>query len=95
MPGSDNGLIGTFSENSNVAGKYMIAGNRVRKCAAGSTCKANRAYIDMDGVPVYGVPSGSARRQVTIGFNDDVVTGIDDLEDCDADKEVYSVAGVR
>lgn len=95
VAGSYNGLIGTFSENSNIAGKYMIANNSVRKCATGSTCKANRAYIDMASVPVYGAPSGSARRLVSIGLDDSETTGIDGVEACSEDTEVYSVSGVR
>ncbi len=94
IAGSCNGLVGTFTDLNNIAGKYVIANNKIGKCAAGSTCSANRAYIDMDQVSLYNASEASGKRLVTIGVGEDA-TAIDAVEAVDGEYEVYSVSGVR
>ncbi len=94
IAGSSNGLVGTFTDLNNIAGKYVIANNKIGKCAAGSKCSANRAYIDMDQVVLYNASEVSGKRLVTIGVGDDA-TAIDGVEAVDSEYEVYSVSGIR
>ncbi|MCQ2347941.1 MAG: hypothetical protein MJZ65_02000 [Paludibacteraceae bacterium] len=49
--GSENGLIGTFSNMDIDEGMFLVSNNMFCKAGTGCTLAANRAYIDMDQVP--------------------------------------------
>ncbi len=57
--GSNNGLIGSMFGTGVASGKYVISSNQVAKAGTGCKIGANKAYIDMASVPVYGGGSGA------------------------------------
>lgn len=70
---SKNGLQGSFSgvnvdkdpANTVLEGMYVFSGNILRKCAAGSSVGENKAYVDLEKVPLLEeIPAGSLRIQV-------------------------------
>lgn len=103
-PGSNNGLIGTFTDISDDAileGKYIANNNTIRKCGTGCTVGANRAYIDMESVPdLDAVPSNDAEAKgiLEFGIQEDDVTGIislDNLIDKTSNTKVFNTSGQR
>lgn len=58
--GCYNGLVGTFDASSVPEGYFLISNNQVKKCGSGCSVAANRAYIDMDEVPVAGAQAAAA-----------------------------------
>lgn len=99
QPLSRNGLQGSFdgintekdAENAALEGMYVFSNNVLHKCMAGSSMSANKAYVDLEKVPVLNqMPAGALRIQVNAG-----VTGIRRPETgVDADARVYSLQGV-
>lgn len=93
--GSANGLVGSF-EGMNVAqGMYLINDeNKVQQCGTGCSISTNRAYINMEHVPVYTEAAGANVRML---WFDGVETGIDGVtaEDGDQLVDVYTVGGVK
>lgn len=81
FPVSRNGLQGTFDgvntgkdpADASLTGKYVFSGNILRRCMAGSSVGENKAYVDLDQVPVLQeMPAGALRIQVnreTTGMN--------------------------
>lgn len=74
VPLSKNGLQGSFdginvdkdSENADLEGKYVLSDNVLRRCLAGSSVGKNRAYVDLDRVPVLReMPEGAMRIRVS------------------------------
>lgn len=49
--GSENGLIGTFTNMDIDEGMFLVSNNMFCKAGTGCTLAANRAYINMDQVP--------------------------------------------
>lgn len=97
-PLSRNGLCGTFeginpdkdAENTVLEGKYVFSGNMLRKCAAGSSVGANKAFVDLDRVPVLsGVPEGYLRVPIA-SESTDMQFPEKDILRCGA---VYSLQG--
>lgn len=99
QPLSRCGLQGSFDgintekdpENAALEGMYVFSNNVLHKCMAGSSMSGNKAYVDLEKVPVLDqLPAGALRIQVNAG-----VTGI-----CrpdagrDADARIYSLQGV-
>ncbi|MBR1467525.1 MAG: hypothetical protein IJ606_02725 [Bacteroidaceae bacterium] len=82
--GSENGLVGTFSGCSVESGKYVISDNKVQKCGEGCSIAANRAYIDLAGVPAY-QEAAEARNVVIFAFDGDA-TGISTITSQTASK---------
>ena len=82
--GSENGLVGTFSGCSVESGKYVISDNKVQKCGEGCSIAANRAYIDLAGVPAY-QEAAEARNVVVFAFDGDA-TGISTITSQTASK---------
>lgn len=70
VPLQRNGLCGTFEgvnteknpDDEGLLGKYVFSGNTLRKCAAGSSVGRNKAFVDLDAVPVLSeLPEGALR----------------------------------
>ena len=89
-PGRKNGLVGTFTNDTEVAiGNYILKDNAL--CQAADICyvNANRAYIVMSEVPI-GKPNKVAGRKY-IGMDvqgENVETGVEDLFTTDAPVKV-------
>ena len=60
LPASRNGLIGSLTginvsasaSDATLSGYFVLSGNTFRLCAPGSSLGAERAYLDLDAVPV-------------------------------------------
>jgi len=92
-PLADRGLIGTFAASNVAEGLYLLSNNTVVLCGTGCSVGANRAYIDMDQVPVVSPQAGVK----SLGIYTDTTTGIaatDDARPADTDA-IYNVAGQR
>ena len=77
---SYNGLIGSLAATSVDEGMYLLSGNQVVLCGSSCTIAANRAYINMSLVDVYG--GGAAPgRLVEIPLAPQSGTGIDNLDE--------------
>jgi hypothetical protein len=91
---SANGLVGvhkgitlTASDNA-----HVLSNNAIKKVTGNVTVGDNRAYINMDQVPVF-VESGNAKRFVEIGYGD-IVNNIDAVAEQTL-VDVYNITGVR
>ena len=71
--GNANGLIGTYVTIDVEAGKYLLSSGQVVKAGTGCSIAANRAYIDMDEVPVY-APTPAPGRIVDMPLAPDNAT---------------------
>jgi hypothetical protein len=93
---SANGLVGvhkgitlTASDNA-----HVLSNNAIKKVTGNVTVGDNRAYINMDQVPVF-VESGNAKRFVEIGYGD-IVNNIETVAGAEqALVDVYNITGVR
>ena len=66
--GNENGLYGTFNDNTTVEeGNYIVFNNELRLCGTGCFINAYRAYLNLDDVSS-GVPAPMPGRQ-RIGMN--------------------------
>lgn len=81
-----NGLVGTFEAGSVDEGMYAAYGTEIVKAGTGVTIAANRAYINMDDVPVY--KGSSSAVELRIGG----ATGIQAVN-ADADATIYDLQG--
>ena len=93
--GSANGLVGSFEGMDVATGMYLINDeNKVQQCGTGCSISTNRAYINMELVPVYTEAAGANVRML---WFDGVETGIDGVtaEDGDQLVDVYTVGGVK
>lgn len=97
-PLSRNGLCGTFEGinpdkdvgNTVLEGKYVFSGNLLRKCAVGSSVGANKAFVDLDRVPVLsGIPEGYLRIPIAVESTDMQFPENDSLNR----EPVYSLQG--
>lgn len=94
-----NGLQGTFvgvnagqdPSDATLQGKYVLSGNMLRRCAAGSSVGANKAYVDLEKVPVLDrMPEGALRIQVAREE-----TGVSSVPVTESSESlVYSLQGV-
>lgn len=98
-PLAKNGLQGSFdgvntgkdAGDTALEGKYVFSGNVLHKCAAGSSVAKNKAYVDLDKVPLLSeTPAGALRIQVS-----QEATGIDTLTAPGLQEDrVYSLSGL-
>lgn len=92
-PGSANGLIGSFNPIPVAEGMYIINSNNVVKCGPGCDIGANRAYIDMNQVPITSANAIGSAKALTIINND--VTGISEINAGSNEGPAYNVSGIR
>lgn len=96
---SYNGLQGTFqgvntdkvSDDATLQGKYVFSGNQLHRCAAGSSVGENKAYVDLEKVPLLSrQPEGSLRISL---YQEE--TGVEQpIRDLYDDMPVFTVQGV-
>lgn len=96
---SHNGLQGTFqgvntdkvSDDATLQGKYVFSGNQLHRCAAGSSVGENKAYVDLEKVPLLSrQPEGSLR--ITLYQEE---TGVEQpVREQHDDMPVFTVQGV-
>ena len=60
-PQSENGLIGSFTGTEVEEGYYVLSDNTIVLCGKDCSIAGNRAYIDMEEVPVFVAPSAGVR----------------------------------
>ena len=90
-PVETSGFVGTFDGCAVPEGKYFILNNEVRKCGAGCTVGANRAYIDPS---TYTGTTPAKGDSFTVEF--DQSTSINALEGAKVeDGVIYNLAGQR
>ena len=88
--GTDNGLVGTFSEISAPLNSYVLSSNKLYKVDGAVTVGANKAYVDVAAI----TPSLS-RGNFFIDFNEP--TGVSEMKVMKTieNQEVYNLAGQR
>lgn len=101
-PQEENGLVGVFDAinpdkdetDNSLAGCYVLtANNVVGRCATGSSLGANRAYIDIEKVPVCeDIPAQSLSLPMT-----EQPTGLTDIttETVPQSENIYTLQGIR
>lgn len=101
-PQEENGLVGVFDAinpdkdetDNSLAGCYVLtANNVVGRCATGSSLGANRAYIDIEKVPVCeDIPAQSLSLPMT-----EQPTGLTDVttEPIPQSENIYTLQGIR
>lgn len=101
-PQEENGLVGVFDAinpdkdetDNSLAGCYVLtANNVVGRCATGSSLGANRAYIDIEKVPVCeDIPAQSLSLPMT-----EQPTGLSDMtsETIPQSENIYTLQGIR
>lgn len=90
-----NGMMGNLSSAPLTVseGNYVVNGNKLREVVSGGsgvTIGQYKAYINLEGVDV-----SSARAANFIGFDDDVVTSIENVESGISKNTVYNLHGQR
>ena len=95
--GHANGLYGTFAAmgGTDLVDKYVITNNTIKKCLAGSTLKANRAYIEVDEIDTHARQAAPGRQRVAMGYQgENEATGVDNVNGMNPAMEgVYDVMG--
>ena len=89
--GTNNGLIGTFSEMTAPAGYYVLSNNKLYNVDSSVTVGANKAYVDRSAI----TPS-LARGVVDLDFNEP--TGIETVansQEVNANNKFFNLAGQR
>jgi|GEM_PF-5267256 len=91
-PIPDRGMYGTFTDMAagSLTDKYVIAQKKLRRCGAGATLAAYRAYIDLDEMPttplVVNDPANApVRRRLGIGGNNGSTTDLQNYFEFDAE----------
>ena len=79
------------SDDATLQGKYVFSGNQLHRCAAGSSVGENKAYVDLEKVPLLSrQPEGSLR--ITLYQEE---TGVEQpIRDLYDDMPVFTVQGV-
>ena len=91
-PRNENGLFGSFAGMDVAEGMYLLSNNTIVLCGTGCNIGANRAYINMDEVPVYS--GGSGVKSLAIIFEDpDGIIPIDDEQLTIDNAAIYNLAG--
>lgn len=94
----NNGLIGSFDgikpdASAELSGKYLLSNNKIVKCGTGCTLGSNRAYIDMDKVPVI---DGSDGYVNTLAIQIAKPTSVDNISVVDSTRvDVYNLSGEK
>jgi len=80
------GFYGTFADMAagSLTDKYVIANGKLRRCGAGATLGANRAYLDLQYVPttplVVNDPANApVRRRLGVGGNNGAATDLENV----------------
>lgn len=99
VPLSRNGLQGTFeginteknADDAALEGMYVFSDNMLRKCMAGSSVGENKAYVDLNKVPLLPeMPAGALRIQVN-----DELAGLNPASADQTGKlKVYTLDGI-
>ena len=90
-PGSENGLIGSFEGMDVAPGYYLLSNNKIVLCGANCDIAANRAYIDMDAVPLYTGETGV--KSLDVYYDDpDGISLIPDTTS-EGDGRIYDLSG--
>ena len=90
----NNGLQGSFDGENVEEGMYILKNNTVVKCGTGNRIGANRAFIDMESVPIYyGLTNAAGVK--TLGFSGSDVDGIQALDGEIRTGVIYNLAGQR
>lgn len=74
---SENGLVGSLEGCSVAEGMYILSNNQVKKCGTGCQIGANRAYINMDEVPLYRGASSAPVRVIAISEEANTATALE------------------
>ena len=90
---ADNGLVGSFEYLDVAEGMYLISNNKLVLCGTGCSIAANRAYIDMDEVPLFVEGSVSEAKIAVIGLDD--ATGIEGIRIEGGEAIRHNVSGIR
>ena len=91
-----NGLYGVFAADEASAemleGKYLLSDNTVVKCGTGCSLGANRAYIDMEEVPVITAPAEANRLILPVSGT----TSISETSiRTNGIEPIYSITGIK
>jgi hypothetical protein len=80
-PGSKNGLVGTFTNDTEVAvGNYILLNNELRQAAAICYVNANRAYVVMNDVPSGAPQQMPGRRYIGMSVQgENEATGFENI----------------
>ena len=90
-PGSENGLIGSFTGMDVAPGYHLLSNNKIVLCGANCDIAANRAYIDMDAVPLYTGETGV--KSLDVYYDDpDGISLISDPSP-EGDGRIYDLSG--
>ncbi|MBR6141144.1 MAG: exo-alpha-sialidase [Bacteroidaceae bacterium] len=90
-PGSENGLIGSFTGMDVAPGYYLLSNNKIVLCGANCDIAANRAYIDMDAVPLYTGETGVKSLDVYCDDPDGISLVPDTTPE--GDGRIYDLSG--
>ncbi len=90
-PGSENGLVGSFIPMDVDPGYYILSNNKIVLCGTDCNIGANRAYIDMDAVPLYTDASG-VKSIAVISDDPDGISLITDSAP-EGDECIYDLSG--
>ena len=90
-PGSENGLIGSFEGMDVAPGYYLLSNNKIVLCGANCDIAANRAYIDMDAVPLYTGETGVKSLDVYCDDPDGISLVPDTTPE--GDGRIYDLSG--
>lgn len=97
--GTNNGLIGTFSDINNIAeGMYMISDNELKKVGSKSGgLYANRAYFNLDTMSVYSESQTTGANIRILTLADDDETGVTPIEAEESTMltDVYNLCGLK
>ena len=95
MPRSENGLIGSFEYMDVAEGNYLLSNNSIVLCGQDCSIDANRAYINMNEVPVY-EGSSAGVKSIMIYFDDENPNGINGPAfNSTSNGECYDLSGRR
>ena len=86
-----NGLYGSLTGQDVAEGMYLLSGGNVIKCGTGCTIGANRAYINMDEVPV----TNNVKGMTLLYIGGATPTGIETIENGQMGNVIYNLAGQR
>ena len=90
-PGSENGLVGSFTGMDVAPGYYLLSNNTIVLCGENCNIAANRAYIDMSEVPLY--TGGAGVKSLNVYYEDpDGIRLIPDPSPED-DGRIYDLSG--
>ena len=90
--GSENGLVGSFTNQDVEEGMYLLSSNQIVMCGAGCSIGANRAYINMGEVQKYVDGSVSPAKMAVIGIDGtDGVSGVS----IEGDAVRHNLSGIR